>query len=168
MSREWNPNEFRTRLLGYQCVYCGMTADTGDHFPPKSLIATGWILPACRECNCFAGTVWSRDFRARCNHVKLRIREKYQKVLETPEWSDHEIKQLGRNLKSKVKPWRELRSLVQERLAWNVEAYLACIDRNNAFALWRAEIDSTTSNASSSWRLCDGMPVFVGMNRRSD
>jgi DNA invertase Pin-like site-specific DNA recombinase len=44
------------RSRGDQCVYCGERADSDEHFPPTSYRNLGYILPACRECNSFAGT----------------------------------------------------------------------------------------------------------------
>jgi hypothetical protein len=142
----------RKTLRGYRCIYCGLTADNLDHFPPQSLTNLGWLLPACRECNTLAGTAWSFDWEARCRFVKTRLREKYRKELGTPEWADDEINTLGKNLKSKVTPWRERQKLIRERLAWNVESYLLLIDHTNDFAKWLAEIASTTGNEKTTWR----------------
>ena len=80
------PNAFRRRIRGNQCVYCGLSADTEDHFPPQSLTHLGVLLPACRECNSMAGTEWCFDFELRCAYVKDKLRKKYQKVLQTPDW----------------------------------------------------------------------------------
>lgn len=127
--------QFRYRLRGEWCTYCGNIATLEDHFPPLSLMLEGWLLPACAECNAFAGTVWARDFEARCRHVNFCIRRKYKKLLETPAWSRDELDELEHTLRSAVIQWEGQRKIAQERIAWNVGAYLACIDHNNAFVL---------------------------------
>ena len=134
-------NRHRTRISGYQCVYCGLTE---DHWPPQSLTIYGLLIPACRECNNIAGTNWASDFLERVAYVKENIAKKNKRVLRTPDWSVAELKRLGHSLRTKVESWQERKNITRERLAWSAEHYLCRIDTNNDFARFHAEINSIT------------------------
>ena len=146
----------RRSILGYQCTYCGDTATTKDHFPPASYCLSGWLLPACSECNCFAGTAWPIEFEYRANHVKRRLREKYHRVLRTPDWSSEELAELGPNLRNEAIRWVLKKRHVQERLAWSAVIYLDSIDHHNVFAAWRVETETTTWNEKRLLRILSG------------
>lgn len=107
-------------------------------------------MPACAQCNNFAGTLWAFDFDARVDHVKSKIREKYKSLINTPDWSEDEIAELGSTLRSKIEPWQNQRKIVLERLAWNAKAYLSRIDHNSYFAHFVAEIDDIIAKGKIS------------------
>jgi hypothetical protein len=136
----------RKRLTGSRCVYCGQLADCIDHFPPQSLTFVGWLLPACKECNYFAGTFYGLDFWERVEYIRRLLRNKYGKVLNVPDWTKNEMRELGYSLKrlSKVESWKQQKEVLKERLVWNVKVYLFNIDHDNAFANWLAETTGTT------------------------
>lgn len=139
-------NSLRVRLSGRQCVYCGETATTLEHFPPASWGPLGVLLPACQECNNFAGAGFATKFEDRARHVKARLRNKYRKQLATPEWSEDELDDIAQSLRGSVRAWDETKRRSQERLAWNAEAYLASIDHNNDFAQAVAAVQPITSS----------------------
>jgi len=141
---------FRICIHGQQCVYCGFTAETWDHFPPVSAMLHGLKIPACRECNSLASNHFPFDFAERIALVKSKIRSKNKGVLNTPDWSEGEIKQIGRGMKAKVISWKIKKELVQERLAWSADLYLASIDHNNHFAQFAAEISTITRREQPS------------------
>lgn len=124
---------FRIRLVGPKCVYCGMLANSDDHFPPRSAFRAGFILPACRECNFLAGTSYPTDFWKRVNLVKEKIKKRNRKLVNMPFWSKEDLNELGPNMRRDVEIWQRKKRIVHSRLAWNVESYLASIDKNNAF-----------------------------------
>ena len=131
----------RIKLHGYRCVYCGEAADSMDHFPPVSYGLHGFLLPACRECNCIAGTKYPLNFEGRMHHVKKRLRQKYKRHLLTPEWTKDEISELGYNLQEGTDLWQKQKQIAKERIAWNALAYLSSIDHNNDFAVTFVEGD---------------------------
>ena len=122
-----------------------MIADSRDHFPPASLTMRGLLLPCCLECNALAGTDHPVDFALRSMMVKNKLAHKYRKALKVPVWKSDELGEMGRTLKGEIKAWQEKRRIIQSRLAWNAESYLASIDKDNAFADLIAECVTTTS-----------------------
>jgi len=137
---------FRIRIIGYFCVYCGEIATQDEHFPPMSYSLHGYILPACAECNSLAGTNYPTDFVNRASRVKERLRNRYQHQMETPDWSQEEIDEFGRNLKAEVLKWEKTTRIAKERIAWNAISYLASIDQCNDFVQTYAEEDFLEQN----------------------
>jgi hypothetical protein len=137
---------FRIRLPGYECVYCGEVADTRDHFPPRSYGPRGFLLPACRQCNDFAGTEFSLDFQARVHHVKRKLLSRYKRWINTPDWSEEELLELGQNLKLKAKKWQIDKAVAQRRIAWNAMSYLRAIASTRDFVLTYVEQSTTTES----------------------
>jgi hypothetical protein len=135
------PNYLRRRISGLFCVYCGQWAGSDEHFPPRSAISSGVILPACIECNGLAGNFHPFDFESRVKHVKDRLRSKYRKLLDSPDWSEEELEEVDYTLDVGGRAWRKLRKIVRERIAWNAMSYLSSIDDTNDFADLHAEID---------------------------
>ena len=124
----------RVRLDGAYCIYCGELAGTWEHFPPKSYSLRGLVMPACQECNAFAGTDYPLDFSKRAELVKDKLRKKYRKNLKSIPWDDEEVSEIGRGLRRSIEIWRKQRKIAEQRIAWNAESYLASIDHTNAFA----------------------------------
>jgi hypothetical protein len=124
----------RKIIKGTFCCYCGEPATDDEHFPPLCAVHWGVILPACSECNRFAGTDWWFDFEMRVAGVKEKLVKRYRRCLETPDWSTDEIDDLGRGLRDEVRQWQELKRKIEKRIAWNATSYLSFIDHNNYFA----------------------------------
>jgi hypothetical protein len=139
-----NPDHFRVRIKGNWCVYCGMLAGTGDHFPPATLSLRGVILPSCQECNGFAGTLSGTDFDGRVKVVKAAISKRYKRVLNMPVWSADELDEVEYAMRRGIEAWQEERRIAQSRLAWNAVTYLASIDHHNDFARFLADYGFTT------------------------
>ena len=140
-----HPDTFRTIIHGDWCIYCGAIATSREHFPPASLTMRGLLLPCCIECNDLAGTESGTDFALRAQIVKNKIKRKYRKALMVPPWGTDELQEMGRTLKGEIRSWQKKRRIIQSRLAWNAESYLASIDKNNAFADLIAECGITTN-----------------------
>lgn len=126
-------DEFRVRVSSCRCIYCGETATTDEHFPPRSYTHIGYILRSCRECNLFAGANHPTDFEARCKYIQQKIKDKNVRALQTPDWSAEELLELGYSMRASVKKWQKKKRIIQERLAWSVAAYLSSIDHQNVF-----------------------------------
>jgi hypothetical protein len=142
------PNEFRKRIPGKWCVYCGEPASQEDHFPPYSVTLRGLLLPVCSECNVIAGTAHPYNFELRAEFVKDKLRKKYNKLLESLDWENSEIKELGRNLKGKISSWEKRKKIERGRIAWNAVFYLASIDHGNDFAAFLARANGSQESDS--------------------
>ena len=138
-----HPDTFRTILHGDWCIYCGMIANSREHFPPASLTMRGLLLPCCLECNALAGTGHPADFALRSKMVKNKLMHRYRKALKVPIWESEDLSEMGRTLKGEIKAWQRKRRIIQSRLAWNAESYLASIDKDNVFADLIAEYGIT-------------------------
>lgn len=127
MNRRGPVNEFRIRLRGEFCLYCGMIADTGDHFPPVNWGRTGVIIPACRECNSLAGTNHPLDLELRVDHVKNKLRKRHKKALNMPVWDADDLCGVRGNMRRDVNFWQEKRRVAHARVTWGYKPYLATI-----------------------------------------
>lgn len=119
----------RIKLIGAYCVYCGMTSDSVEHFPPKSVTHRGFLLPCCRECNTYAGASYAFDFDKRVNFVREKIRKKNAKYLKMPIWTEEQLDELSGRLKRSVKLCQEKRRIATKRLAWDVCKYLVFLGK---------------------------------------
>lgn len=128
-----NDDRLRVRIDGKQCVYCGEGANSVDHFPPKTYSAGGFLLPACKECNSLAGTVWPKNFELRAAHVKDGLRNRYRKLLQAPDWAEDELDELKYNLRKGIMVWQKQKEILKERLAWSAMSYLSSIDHSSSF-----------------------------------
>lgn len=94
------------------CVYCGDPADTTDHVPPISRVedyrAMGpgreiyLLVKSCRPCNQLIGSDLHADIFERIEAVKYRLKRKMRGNDSALQWSDEELKKLGKNLRSQV------------------------------------------------------------------
>lgn len=111
------------------CVYCGMPADTRDHFIPQAFVykiadfgvpINDLIVPACRECNSTAGDRIFKSLKEKRIYIKRRYLKKYRHILDAPGWTKAEINELGPGLllQSYVKRSQELKKLTWQRLNW--------------------------------------------------
>lgn len=150
-TRRSAPRKFRKTLKGQWCVYCGEVAQCLDHFPPLSVQLGGLLLPSCNECNLLAGVNWPYDFQRRAKYVLERLRLKYRREMETPDWCGAELKQLRGGLKGMVKKWQERKDYVARRLRWNALAYLACIDHDDVVARMQDEMAASPKLAREAF-----------------
>lgn len=152
MTKRGFPDIFRVRLRGDWCIYCGEPAQTDEHFPPKSYTMRGVIIPACRECNLFAGTAYCADFAERARHVHTKLRKKYGRLLAVPEWSQEEIAETGPGIKSVLKRWKVEVSDIKRRLAWDAVSYLRLIDRSGEMEAASAEMAKAIARDKKRFR----------------
>lgn len=88
------------RNSGDPCVYCGRFADTNDHVPAKCYavqIGTRAIVKACSECNSLLGAQPLHTVEERRKWLKAKYEKRYASILSTPDWTEEEIKTLGRH-----------------------------------------------------------------------
>lgn len=109
----------------HTCGYCGMPADTLDHFTPVSvgavLTALGikfkrYLIPACRECNILAGSKLFKTIGQKRHYIKQRLRQRYKKQLNCPNWTQDELEDLGWNLRSMIEKTLTAKTTIKERL----------------------------------------------------
>lgn len=131
VAREW--------LADYdvaRCYYCGEPAGSVDHVVPQSMLemlrimgddAVSAILarhgrrmtvPCCMECNSVLGNKYFDTLEKRKNYLKRRMRQRYKKILRTPDWSDRELSQLGDRLQEYVITAIVRRDIILRRLRY--------------------------------------------------
>ncbi len=124
----------RIDLRSSHCIYCGDLASTTEHWPPQSFTSQGYLFSACKECNNIAGVLYPTDFAKRSYYVNCRLRVKYKKYLNMPDWKGEELRELGYSLRTKVKEWRDVSLVGKRRVAWSAAKYLARIGHISVFA----------------------------------
>ena len=112
------------------CYYCGASADTLDHTIPFSFysklpIRKGTksryedfvpVVDCCSECN---GTLHNKliiDVRARASLIRERYIKKYKKILNLVSWSDKDLNELSKSLRSYIIKDQILQEILKERL----------------------------------------------------
>lgn len=127
----------------FKCFYCGQQAHCFDHQPPitrvndyRSLHLSREIyikVPSCNHCNSIAGdelteTLWDRHY-----YIKQRLAEKNKHLLRGWIWEDHEMRPLGRNLKSYIKKKNAETRILFDRLDYEegIQAYADSIDEES-------------------------------------
>lgn len=124
-------NALRRRIAGELCLYCGLVATVEDHFPPYSYSHSGFLLPACRECNLLAGTAHPSLLPERMDYVKAKLKVRYAKYLEIPDWTEEELAKIDLDLRTEIRASLRLRRIVGYRIGWNGIPYLRGIDTHN-------------------------------------
>lgn len=115
------------------CVYCGEYATSQDHVAPISYVAalgdamehmrpmlrhSLLIVPACRDCNNRLASYVGRSLTEKRAELKRRLRRKYRRLLESYDWQDEEIAELGRNLQSWIRNQEARRIVILRRLSF--------------------------------------------------
>jgi len=112
------------------CYYCGDDADTLDHTIPVSFYSTrptrkGMksrytdpvpVVDCCVECNSTLHSNLIIDVRGRASLIKEKYLQKYKKFLNLPIWSDEDINELGKVLRSVIIRDQILQENIKERL----------------------------------------------------
>jgi hypothetical protein len=119
------------------CYYCGLPATTVDHVIPVSMLADlstlgddeafealtsrfrKHLVPACRECNSILGNKYVDSLAKRREYVKKRLRTRYDRFLETPDWNDSELSQVSDMLQGYIVHSIAKRDLIRQRIAWS-------------------------------------------------
>jgi hypothetical protein len=112
------------------CVYCGMTADTRDHFVPQSWRAMfmfwregAWedapdTVPCCRQCNSIAGATPFATLVEKREYIQGRLRDKHAKLLASPFHSEDELDEMGTSLRTHIERRETQRLRLLMRLSW--------------------------------------------------
>lgn len=109
------------------CYYCGDYADTLDHVPPLNSVENmrmeEWhkqklpfvLIRACTSCNSKLGSKPIYSILERVANIIHKLEKEYEKVMDN-KWSDTELKELGKNLKSIVSAYDVKTAKLQSRL----------------------------------------------------
>lgn len=73
---------------------------------------------ACRQCNSILGNRYFRTIRDRRAAVKDSLRAKYHHLLESPDWTESELDEMGYALRSFIAGRMALKKQIRERLRW--------------------------------------------------
>ncbi len=102
---------YRFAGVPHVCAYCGEPADTIDHAVPRWFVAGNVRLiercqlvkvPACAECNGFAGGVIDLTFLGRRRRIARAIRKKHKRALAVSHWAPDEMASLGRGMRDHI------------------------------------------------------------------
>jgi hypothetical protein len=97
-----------------RCVYCGSSKNIeNDHLIPYSYNHLRTIgsrtntskkgtVPACHECNNLLGNKMYTTVSSRASYLLPKYKKKYDKLSRLPEWTEEELSELGRTLRSAI------------------------------------------------------------------
>ena len=113
------------------CYYCGCIADQKEHVIPVSYIKKLEelksldfeikmpkieIVPSCEECNYLAGSKVFKNKTLKKEYIKKKLREKYKKILNSPNWTDEEIAELSGDLQKRIILYEEAKKVIWKRI----------------------------------------------------
>lgn len=127
-------NAYRTTITGRRCTYCGEPAEVLDHWPPAVHTPQGVLLPCCSECNTLASDEHPANFYGRVLYVKGRLRKRYRKALNMPQWEEEELEVMSPSFRTSIRAGMRLRLDAAARIEWDSLAYLATIDTEDALS----------------------------------
>lgn len=110
----------------YDCIYCGMTAESRDHVVAHSYesnsVSKDWshdkIVPSCKECNCLLSDLFLPSIAERADYITGILKVRYRKLLSSPDWSQKELAALGKRLRDYVKGEQNKKRTVQMRISY--------------------------------------------------
>lgn len=124
------------------CIYCGIHANTRDHFIPWSYDHSGKrkklfskndkkdnIVPACLECNSTAGNKVFSTIQEKQEYIQSRYEKKYKTIINLPDWSEKELDELGASLRKDTSLKMIAKKWIINRIAYPTVIYqLSSID----------------------------------------
>lgn len=105
------------------CIYCGFWGESRDHLIPRGWsgdVDRSWVLtvPACRECNSGIGAQWAPTITERRALAHKFIKRKYKRYLVGSIFTQEDLEEMGRNLRSMIEGGIQVGELTRNRLAW--------------------------------------------------
>jgi hypothetical protein len=103
------------------CFYCGEMATVVDHVPPfvdYSFFNCGFLIPSCRECNSYLSDIYFETIEERVKYIKNKLNTKYRHILDTPNWEEEELKNMGENFCREIKGMLKLKQITKERIKY--------------------------------------------------
>lgn len=115
------------------CTYCGLTADSVDHIPPRHMrrqlveLELAHVyekeVPACRDCNSVLGSRPILTITGRRRYIKDQLRRRYRRYLSLPDRTDEEMQEFGYGLRGLILRSLAIRDLTISRLSWRGGRY---------------------------------------------
>jgi len=119
------------------CVYCGSEAAVRDHFIPWSYNHSGQrrrakkifkgenknIVSACRECNGIASNKVFDTIDLKREYIQERLEQKYNKILQLPDWAEKELLELGIKLQKNTELKLLAKKWITNRIAYPTIIY---------------------------------------------
>lgn len=115
---------------GAKCYYCGQSADTIDHVPAlevalmlgaDNLSESGIKLitvKSCRECNALLGNRAINTLDERAEYIYHRLQKRYKRLINSEEWPDDDLEELGTVLKSYISIHANAQFWIERRLQY--------------------------------------------------
>jgi len=116
---------------GVCCAYCGEYATQREHLVPFSFLRSKtskgtpndnfwtWILPSCKECNAIAFDQVFETAEAKRCFIQERLAGRYQDDLESPEWSEKDLQDLGPALEQYVMACQARSYITRSRVSYS-------------------------------------------------
>ncbi len=109
-----------------KCTYCGFESDLQrEHVIPAVWFghrtyeaSEQWIVPACKQCNSYAGANVFFSIPEKAKHILKRYRSRAAGILRTAFWSDDELAGLGRVLRAQIEESIKTKQLILRRIAY--------------------------------------------------
>lgn len=107
-----------------RCTYCGFESDLQrEHVIPAHWWGTRsykqseqWIVPACRQCNKFAGPYVAFSVPEKAAYVAKQYRRKFRKLLSMPVWKKEEIEELSYTMRVIIEESQITRQMILYRI----------------------------------------------------
>ena len=107
--------------LPYVCMYCGDPANQREHVTPYSYSGNNThMVWSCQECNVLASDNLFVNIEEKGRYINERLHIKYKKLIDIPDWSEKEFKELDGNIKRNVKGMIEVQKWIKKRINWKV------------------------------------------------
>lgn len=101
------------------CFYCGEYATQKEHVVPRHTLYPTWVVGSCQECNMLAGAEPFISVLDKLLFIRDRRVKRYKKLLQSPDWTDDELQDIGRNLKVAIEAGQRAREVVCSQVNWN-------------------------------------------------
>lgn len=146
-------------LTAPPCLYCGLPSRDREHVVPRSflehlldlgIVRDEILVPSCRECNRLASNQIFDTYVNKYEYIQRRLRDRYRKVLEMPEWTTSEIMSLEGNLRRRIRSQLRLKHQLLERLAWDPAHVLTAKEHSKLLALGTASVAMVAGTTSTS------------------
>jgi hypothetical protein len=112
------------------CQYCNSTHDLHrDHVIPKSYSNTtsfknteyNPIVWACASCNTLLNNAAVHTIDERKDYLYGKLKQKFKKLLATPDWTAEELRELSPQLATKIKIKEREKQHIKQRLFYLME-----------------------------------------------
>jgi hypothetical protein len=119
----------RVMIVSDRCYACGVETEDLDHFPRDG--DWGLSIPCCRDCKRLGSGRFSDDIVQRAKHIQSKMRAKYKRYLNTPEWSTEELSEVSEKFSREFTAFSRLSKEIRTRASWNYLRHIRSLDIDN-------------------------------------